>query len=361
MNVRALLIVISVSTVIFSCKKTNVSFEVKTSDLEDAIRLEKFFASHAPQYEDFTLDATAGGTVRLANGTEINFPSNSFRKRDGNITTGSIKIKAKSILEPKTMILANKPTIAANGQMLESFGEIIVFATQGNDTLEMSPATVQRPATVIVPIGTANGQARKEIPMWKGDTTITYTQNGYNHENQSVSVSVSEQYAIVNGMIWDQIAGSGFSDGSKSTFPLDGLNNWRNCDIFYNDPRPKTTVLGYFGDKFNTETGNFAGTHSPSILFFKTKGTNTLINFTQIIMTPAPGKEGFLSYQNSIPVGQEGTFLALSSKNGKFYADMKRVTIPAPQNGKNYVSFDFNFTEVSESQLLNMINQMSTE
>ena len=118
----------------------------------------------------------------------------------------------------------------------------------------------------------------------------------------------------------DQIAGFGVASPATTIFPLDALGQWRNCDALYNDPRPKTTVLGYFGDKFNTETGNNYTGSDPTMLFFKTKNTNTLIKLYNVIFTPAPGKEGLLSYQNSIPIGQEGTLLALSAKNGKFYA-----------------------------------------
>jgi hypothetical protein len=97
------------------------------------------------------------------------------------------------------------------------------------------------------------------------------------------------------------------------------------------------------------------------MLFFKKAGTNTLINYSTMILNPAAGKEGFLSYQNSMPIGTSGTFLAISAKEGKFYAEMKDVTFVTPAAGKDFISYSFSLSEVSETQLLNLINQMSTK
>src|SRR5690606_4963737 len=143
----------------------------------------EFFEKYAPQSETFTLDASAGGTLTLSSGTTITFPANAFVKPDGSPVSGNVSVSAKDILTAGDMILANKPTITSSGEMLESFGEIIVQASKNDTVLRMSPAVQQRPATVTVPVGLADG-SKREAPMWEGDTTISYTNNGYNHENE---------------------------------------------------------------------------------------------------------------------------------------------------------------------------------
>ena len=344
------------ATLFTSCKKDRVPTTPATSqDKASTQVMDAFFSKYAPKNESFTIDAAAGGTITLNSGTKINFPVNAFKTKAGVVVTGNVTLFVRDILNATSMILADKPTLTSDGQMLESFGEIIVKAEQNNDELVLNGS---KPPSVVVPIGAANA-GQRQVPMWEGDSLVTFTQSGYNHEN--IEVTISNTVGVRRGVAWNQIPGSGFASTTSTTFPLDALGTWINCDALYNDPRPKTTILGYFGDKFNTETGNNYSSADPSLLFFKTKSTNTLIKLYNAIFMPAPGKEGLLSYQESIPIGQEGTFLAISAKNNKLYAEMRDVTIPAPDAGKDYVGFTFNLTEVSETQLLNLINQMSTK
>lgn len=339
-----------------ACKKNDNPVILPVDDQASARMMQAFFEKYAPKTETFSFDASAGGTLTLKSGTKITFPANAFVKPDGSSVSGNVTISAKDILKASDMILANKPTVTASGDMLESFGEIIVNASKNDTALRINPVVVQRPPTVIVPVGTATG-AKREAPMWAGDTTVSYTNNGYNHENQPTSVTL--QYSVSKGVDWSQIPGWGAVNGGTTTFPLDALGQWRNCDALYSDPNPKTTVLGYFGDKFNTQSGS--GGQTPSMLFFKKAGTNTLINYSVMILNPAPGKEGFLSYQNSMPIGTSGTFLAMSAKDGKFYAELRDVTFGAPAPGKDFISYSFSLTEVSEAQLLNLINQVNSK
>lgn len=344
------------ATLFTSCKKNDSAFIGTAVDRASTQVMDAFFAKHAPKDELFNLDATTGGTITFSSGTKITFPPNAFKTAGGTVVSGNVTIRGRDILKASDMILADKPTITDTGSMLESFGEIIVKAEQNNNQLVLN---APKPPNVVVPIGGgANGQQR-EVPMWAGDSMVSYTTTGHNHEN--ISVSVTTQVGVRKGISWNQIPGFGVASPTTTYFPLSTLGQWVNCDALYNDPRPKTTVLGYFGDKFNTETGNNYSSTDPSTLFFKTKGTNTLIKLYNVIFAPIAGKEGLLSYQNSIPIGQEGTFLALSAKNGKLYAEMRDVTIPAPASGKTYAGFTFNLSEVTESQLLSLINQMSTK
>ncbi|GAB3419818.1 hypothetical protein [Niabella aquatica] len=349
-------VVLSIITV-SSCKKSDNPIPLSGTDDKASIQImDAFFARHAPKDEKFTMDAVAGGTITLSSGTTITFPAHAFKTAAGAVVSGSVTISARDILNASDMILADKPTLTSGGEMLESFGEIIVKAEQNNNQLVLNGA---KPPSVVVPIGAGANGLQREVPMWAGDSTISYTLSGYNHEN--INVSVTSQVSVKRGITWDQIPGWGVASPATTIFPLDALGEWRNCDALYNDSRPKTTVLGYFGDQFNSETGNNYSSSDPSLLFFKTKNSNTLIKLYNVIFVPAAGKEGLLSYQNSIPVGQEGTFLALSAKNGKLYAEIRDVTIPPPGTGKTYAAFTFNMTEVSESQLLSLINQMNTK
>jgi len=353
---KTFLLIALAAAIVSSCKKESQTTMPSSADKVSTELMDQFFAKHSPKDEKFTLDASTGGTLEMRSGTKIFFPPNVFQTQNGDPVSGTISVIARDILKPSSMILADKPTLTSSGEMLESFGEIIVSAQQNKEELVLNK---DRTASVEVPIGLGPKAQRREIPMWEGDTVISVTQDGYNHEN--VLTTVSYLVGVRKGMVWDQIPGFGVASTNTTVFPLDALGAWRNCDALYNDPRPKTTVLGYFGDKFNSETGNSYSSSDPSLLFFKTKGTNTLVKLYNTIFQPAPGKEGLLSYQDMMPIGQEGTFLAISAKNSKLYAEIKDVSIPAPDAGKNYVGFNFELQEVSETQLLNMIDQMNTK
>lgn len=339
-----------------SCKKNDVKVPVNnTADLE---KIQEFFDKNKPKYESFTMDASSGGVITLASGTKITFPPNSFTK-DGNPVSGNVNVSALDILKPSSMILGDRPTITNDGKMLESFGEIIVRADQNGKEVQLNNNGAAKPVNVALAVGVGREGQREDLPIWDGDTTINITSSGHNHENQLISLTT--QVPAKKGMDWTQIPGQfGYANSSTSYFNLDSLGQWRNVDVLYNDPRPKTTVLGYFGSHFNATATSYMG-QEPSMLFFKTKNTNTLVKLYNLIFNPIAGKEGLLSYQNMMPIGQEGTFLAITTKNGKFYAEMRDVTIGTPEAGKNYVGYTFNFTEVSETQLLNLINQMNSK
>lgn len=143
-------------------------------------------------------------------------------------------------------------------------------------------------------------------------------------------------------------------------FKLDSLFKWRNCDVLYGATSTKTTVMGYLGKAFNSDTkDNYMG-EDPSMLYFKPKGINSIVKLYNIILDAPEAFQGFHSYQNSIPVGMEGTFLAMSSKKGKFYAETKTVTIANPGSA-TYVPISFNLQEVSSNQLLSLINDMKSK
>ncbi|WP_157557976.1 hypothetical protein [Niabella aurantiaca] len=357
-NMFPLLTLLSLAVFLFACRKDNTPIDPQSTYQKDVEKMLRFFKDHEPVVEKFMVDAGTGATIALQNGTKITFSPDAFINSGGGVVTGNVTIGARVFIKPSEMILADKPPVTDAGQILETFGEALVTAEQNGQPLALNPQ--QKPPNVQVPLPAANANgANREIPMWDGDTTVNVEYSGYNHEN--VFTTITQAYTIKKGMEWTQIPGSfGVGNAAATYFPLDNLGDWRNCDALYNIAAPKTTVLGYFGDKFNIKTGNNYSGQDPTQLFFKVSGVNTLVKLYNPIFNPIPGKEGLLSYQNSIPVGANGTFLAMSTVNGKFYAEMRDVTI-APGSGTNYMGISFNLQEVSEAQLLQLIEQMNSK
>ena len=364
LSLKTITCLVAATMAISSCKKNN-SQEVAPEKGLDGKMLAELLGSKAPKFEHFSIDAAAGGVITTTKGTKFTIPANVFITAGGAPVTGAVDISIKEMREVSDMILSDKPTMTANGQMLVSFGEFFVRAVQNNQDLSLRPKNdtgrgirVQVPAKPVDNV--INGV--KEIPMWNGDTTVTFTQNGFNYINQPVTITT--QQSVSKGVLWNQIQSSyALFNSSNGTmdFRLDSLIRWINCDGLASMPNPKTTVMAYFTNHFNTETSVSYGGEQPSMLFFKPKNFNTLVKFYNVILTPPAGKEGFHSYQTSIPVGLEGTFLAISAVGGQFYAEQKTTTIGTPAAGDNYTTVSFNLQPVDAAGLLALITSMNSK
>ncbi len=346
------------SALLTACKKGNDAV-IPVDNGTD--KMTKFFTKYQSKPESFVLNAGTGGVITTSKGTKVNFPAGIFTN-NGQPVSGNVNITVLDVFKASDMILNNKPTITSNGEPLISFGEIRVDANQNGAALNLRKPDTGGGVMVQVPVGAGAAGQQREAPMWRGDEpplVHDVVVNGNDHENQPTSIT--SQYYTYPGISWTQIPGFGIAGPTQTTFPLDSLGVWRNCDALMGDPRPKTTVLGYIGSHYNSNTGSNYSGNEPTSLFFKVKNTNTLIKIYTPILNPAAGKEGFLSYQNSIPIGIEGSFLAVSSKDGKFYAEMKDVTVGSPAPGKNFVGIQFTLQEVSESGLYSLIQQINSK
>jgi hypothetical protein len=348
---KIFLAAITLSSLLVACKKGSAPAADSGSEM-----LGKFLRQNEPQFSKFTVNAATGGTVTTPKGSTYRIRANSLLGANGMPVTGNVDVFVKEINQASEMILGNKPTNSGTG-VLRSFGEMQIIAQQNGNNL-----TLRQDSTIVGFVRPPQGgtQLPIDIPMWAGDSLPRVTSNGHNHLNQSTSVSGF--YLQNTGIDWSQIPGSfaNLANGGYN-FNIRDLLTWGNCDQLYNIPGgAPTTVLCYFGNNFNeTSFTNLSGT-VPSQLFYKPRNVNAIVKFTSQILNPAPGKYGYLSYQNSFKVGQEGTFLAMSAKDGKFYGQILDYTVPAPASGNNYVGIDLNLQEVTEAQLLALINQMNT-
>ncbi|MCU0451306.1 MAG: hypothetical protein MUC97_15950 [Bernardetiaceae bacterium] len=336
--------------------------EEPSIDLEaDVARLTAFAHRHAPAVERFNIDAATGGTFTSSRGVRLTFPAGAFVTASGQPVTGNVEVSVQNVATPSEMVLSNRPTETANGEILISFGEFQVRMRQGGNELRLAAnrvVDVQAPA----PRNAGAPQGFREVPLWNGDTTIQQTMQGLDWQAQQVSITQSIRTA--RGVTWNSAPGAAAlnPNGQNLVFGLTQplQLNWVNCDRLYSDPRPKTTVLTYFGQNFAPGTGQSYLGWQPSGLFFKPLGLNSVIKFYNQILTPPTGREGFYSYQNSIPIGMEGSFLAYSVIDGRFYVEVRHnVTIPSPVNG--FVGLTFNPQPVSESAFLAAIQSLDAQ
>jgi hypothetical protein len=324
----------------------------------DVAKLAEFAFRHAPPIERFNLDVASGGVITTNRGTWLTFPANAIVTANGQPVSGNVEVSVQQVSSPSEMVLANRPTETSGGDLLISFGEFQVRLRQGGNELRLAANRVVD-VQAIAPRNAPGAQGVREVPLWNGDTTIVTVQQGLDWQAQTTTVTVNQR--VGRGVVWNSASGAAAVNPVNNQMVF-GLTaplqlNWVNCDRLYSDPRPKTTVLTYFGQNYASGTGQSYMGWQPSGLFFKPRGLNSVIKFYSTILNPPAGREGFYSYQNSIPIGIEGTFLAYSVIDGRFYVEVRsNVTVPSPVNG--FVGLTFSPREVSESAFLAAIQSL---
>ncbi len=345
---RLSLLALTVVLVISSCRKDDDDTTVvEPSQLEaDVALIKTFMNNNRKAAEHFIVDAAAGGFFTTEDGSLFQVLPNSFTTQSGASVTGDIDIAVQEFNQVSEMIFADKPTVTDDGKILISAGEFFITATNNGNELVAETDAI----SVSILRDTTQGNLA-EMSLWGGDTSSYTTYAGYDYQN--VHQFLAEPLVINPGVLWSRV---GFVSVTPNTYEMvfDSINNWTNCDALYSDPRPKTTLLCYM-DHFNDSTVNVGYSIQPSMLYFKPSTFNSVIKLYNVILDPPAGYEGFLSYQNAMPIGLSGDFLAVTSEGGKLYAELKTATIPSPDAGNDYSTMNFNLTEVTEAQLKNMI------
>lgn len=333
-------------------------FEPKAPVIHDNLKImADFIQKNETKYQVFNVDAAKGGIITSKNGVKYSIPGYAFENFSGMPVTGNIKISIKEIFNISDMILSNKPTLTNKGEMLESVGEFFVKAEQNNNPVRLIRDTMQMQNRIGVTFFNKN-KFTKDIPLWDGDTTYLVTSSGHNHENKPTTVTKS--YYAFKGVEWKERYGEfAAPTGDSIRFKLPDLFKWSNVDVLTGNSSNLTTVLCYFENVFNDEmSASYQGTE-PSMCFFKPDNKNTVVKLYNMIIGAPIGKQGFLSYQKSMPVGLSGTFIVIVVKDGKFYCQKKAETIAAPAPGTDYTPIAFQLKEVTETEVLNTINSLN--
>lgn len=273
-----------------ACKKNNTAPENDTP-----LRADDFLANYTVPTQSFTGNATTGFTITGAKGTVIKFKPGAFVDGSGNAVAGNVTIRLKEVLSKRDVLLSGVMT-ESNGQLLESGGELLVEAKQGDKALNINR---QQDSAV-----------RVEVPKVMNDKDMGLfvqgkRENGAGQQQQ-------------NPLTWVAAPYYPFGNGPNSySFPLPGFT-WVNCDRFYSDPNPKTTITAVpaFQD-------NNAVTDLQVMLVFK--------NIATVITLPYNyGLQKFESYHNSLPVGLQA-YLVILGKDSDGYIQFgtQSITITA--------------------------------
>jgi hypothetical protein len=264
-------------------------------------RADAFMERHAIPTQTFTGNAATGFMITGAKGTTINFAANALVDGSGNPVTGNVTITLKEVLSKKDVIFSGMFT-ESNGQLLESGGELLVKAQKDGVDVFINPQMKENGVRVEVP-KVMNDQdmglfVQEKRPQGGGNT-------GGGQQPQNPGTWVPAPYYP-------------FGNGPNSySFTLPGFT-WVNCDKFYNNPNPKTTITTLPDFQDNNQV-----TDLQVMLVFKDIATVITLPFDYTL-------QKFQSYQNSLPIGLQADLVIIGKdSDGHLQFGAQEVTISA--------------------------------
>ena len=252
-------------------------------------KADEFLASHAIKVQSFMGNASAGFSIIGEKGTKVTFTPNAFVDGNGNAVSGNVTVTLKEVLSKKDVLFSGVMT-ESNGQLLESGGEILVKAQKDGVDLRLNPAL-------------QNDGARVEIPKVMNNKDMgLFVQD----KRQQGGGATGGNQQPQSPYTWNPAPYYPFGNGPNSyTFSLPSFT-WVNCDRFYSDPNPKTTITALPAFQDNNQVSDLQ-----VMLVFKNIATVVTLPFDYTV-------QKFQSYQNSLPIGLQADLIILGKDSDGF-------------------------------------------
>ena len=277
------LITLVLVSILFGCKKDKANNDT-------TLTLAEFNNKFTVPTQKFNGTGGAAFSITGAKGMKFDFPANDFIDNNGNPVAGNVVVSLKEVLSKKDIVLSGKVT-ESNGQLLITGGEFQILASQNGQALRLNPAV-----TVNVKVPTTLNTDAMNLFVWAP-------------AGVSDSTWILDQKARV-------VSSPDFYQFNLPSF------GWVNCDYFYTNPNPKTTI---------TATPVYAGA-VPSIkdqrayMVFDDLKTVAGLPFVLSI-------NKHRSYENSMPIGLKGKLIILSTDvNNVIYFGHTNFTVSANLN-----------------------------
>ena len=272
--------------------------------------------------QNFEFDAADGGiTLTSDKGVNIYLNTNCLTL-NGNAVTGTIDLEFVELFEKGNMLTTNKPTMGVlpNGDkaLLISGGEFFIEATQNGVALETNCGF-----QMLIPADLTGG-VDNDMILWNGEIDAD------------------------GNLAWEEDKRDAAGQGEGGVF-AEGNNyygffqsfGWSNVDRFYNDPRPKTTILVGVPEGYD---------NTNSSVYISYDGEETgLANLD----TYDAGTGLFSEHYGQIPIGLECHIIFATEDGDDWKYAIKAVTIAE----NDVITFTDGETSVAtEAQLTTIIN-----
>lgn len=306
-----------------ACKK-----ESSNPDRSTVNTAEEFTSKFGAQKQTREVNASAlPQTVTFLDGSKITFPVGSLTK-GGIPVSGAVTVEAYEVLKRSTVIFSGANTNHSSGAPLASDGFLFIDVKSNGVSVDQNLA---------VPV-------KISIPAKRDGATQLWV--GVDQEEKPLVAAGNNQMAWAaprnaNGVGMKEVG------ASQAAFTFDfGSLGWVNCDIFYNNSNPKTTVRV----EILNNPGSLASFHAYSgetFVYFCAKGSNVV---AQLYTPDGPNK--VKSYDNMMPIGSEGRMFSFAIKDGRYYYAAQDITISANQN------ITLSLTESTETAVQTAINSL---
>lgn len=276
--------------------------------------------------QSFTMTAGTGAhTVTTAKGVQFTMNSDCLTLNGNPVTSGQIDIKYAEVFDAGTMLTTDKTTMGQlpNGDMalIISGGEFYINATKAGQQLDITC-----PMQLVIPAPLTGG-LETGMSLWDG--TID--------EDGNLDWKGQGPIAGQGGVFGE---GEGANAAYYATLADFG---WTNVDKFYNDPRPKTTILVSPPSGYNFQ-------NSGIYLHYDGEGSSLAKLDTYNGTT-----NQFSEHYGQVPVGLLCRVIFVTEDNGNWRYAIKAVTVAA----NDVYSFTLTETTVgTEAQMKAAINAL---
>ena len=229
-------------------------------------------------------------------GVNISFNSDDLTL-NGNPVSGQIVLKVIEIFDGATMLTTGMHTMGlmsdGNHAVMTSGGEFYINATKNDHQLAI------------------DSSISLQIP-----TALTEGDNGGNPD--MTLWNFAEEDTVWVQQVTEIVNGNGvFMDGQETYVAYFNHFGWTNVDCFYDDPRPKTTILASVPAGYNAQ-------NSSIYLHYDGKG-NVLALLDSYDSTTGL----FSEHYGQIPIGLVCHVIFTTEDNGKWRYAIKATTIAA--------------------------------
>jgi hypothetical protein len=276
----------------------------KGPNTENGPQSTKEFAElYGPAVQTFKMNNTTEKTITLKGGTKITIPAGAI-KIGGIAVTGDITYSAIEVLKRSAVLFSGTNTNHISGAPLASDGFIYFNATVNGVKVDQGLS------------------ANIKISIPTNRTGVTQIWEGVEKVGADNQMAWQAPVQNPNG---GGIKREADAIGGAFAFEMGNLG-WINCDVFYSNTNPKTTVTVTLVNNPG-QMASFRAFSGETFVFFCAKGSNVA---AQLYTPDGPNK--VKSYDNMMPIGVQGKYLSFSIKDGKYYYAELETTITSGQN-----------------------------
>lgn len=299
---KKFLSVMATATILFSaCHKEEGNIQ---PDWIDAAR---FFEENLSHLQRFSGNAGEGFSITAERGTKVTFPPNAFVDGDGNIVSGGVEVGIIEILTKKDILLSGVPT-EADGQLLESGGEIYIEVVQNGETLELNPFNMPdspEPVSVQLP----------RDPDADPSGMILFNQG----PRYGQGILEDDSFTWV---VFDE-SPQGLVGPYSYDFSIPNFG-WINVDRFLGLPPNELTFV-----HVNLTPGSASGLQDVAVMMVF-EDLNSVIGLNYDPTMDWFGAESF-SFSPNIPIGEQITIVVIAQDNqgNLFFDKQENITVAA--------------------------------